>query len=73
MGLVLFSIEWLSFSFLILINKNIKETDDFEKEKINDGWEIDKLYERFLGVYTGLLSSDNISKEIDSLTKNIFD
>ena len=63
----------MNSDLLNLFNKNIKETDDFEKEKINDGWELDKLYERFLGVYTGLLSSDNISKEIDSLTKNIFE
>ena len=43
------------------------------KKKINEGWELDKLYERFLAIYSGLLSSDNISKEIDNLTKNIFE
>lgn len=63
----------MNSDLLNLFNKNLKNTDDFEKEKINEGWELDKLYERFLAIYTGLLSSDNISKEIDNLTKNIFE
>ena len=63
----------MNSDLLNLFNKNYRAINEFQKEKEVYGWEMNKVYEKFLGVYTGILSSDNISKEIDNLTKNLFE
>lgn len=57
---------------LNLFNINLNRISSFDKDKVNKGWEANKIYEKFITVYSGILSSDNISKEIDDLTKDIF-
>ncbi len=53
-------------------HNKVTRADNFEKDFYSGRLEFEKIYQNFLVLYSGLLSSDNISKEIDNLTKNIF-
>ena len=50
----------------------VTRAENFEKNFYSGNLEFGKIYKNFLALYSGILSSDNISKEIDDLTKNIF-
>ena len=53
-------------------HEKVTRAENFEKDFYSGRLELGKIYQNFLFLYSGILSSDNISKEIDDLTKNIF-
>ena len=53
-------------------HEKVTRAEKFEKDFYSGRLEFGKIYQNFLVLYSSLLSSDNISKEIDDLTKNIF-
>ena len=63
-----------SFYYLIKkkFNKNVVRVSSFEKRFQTGNLEYKKIFEKFLVLYSAILSSDSLSREIDNLTKNIF-
>lgn len=53
-------------------NKNVVRATSYEKRFETGKLEYNKIFEKFLTLYSAILSSDALSKEVDNLTKDIF-
>ena len=56
----------------VSFHSNVTRASKFKKDYYSGNLEYNKIFEKFTALYSGVLSSDNLSREIDNLTKDIF-